>query len=77
MNIAKLRRYIGFSQQNMADHLDISLTSYWNKEKGRTPFTDVEKEVVKKLFLEYFPEITIGYIFFNEIVPKVESEVNL
>lgn len=45
--MSKLKGYrvmLGLTQQAMADKLEISLQSYNNKETGKTPFKDKEKE---------------------------------
>lgn len=72
--VAKLRKYKGLTQTDVADIFGISLQAYWNKENGRTPFTDKEKVVLKDLFSQDFPEITIDDIFFSDEVPKVEKK---
>lgn len=70
MNISRYRNFLGFTQQEMANFLEISKQSYWNKENGRTAFSDKEKVKVKNLLIDYFPEITIDDIFFDEKVLK-------
>ena len=41
--VGNYRRYIGLTQNQMANNLEISVTAYRNKEKGTTPFKDSEK----------------------------------
>lgn len=73
--VAKLRRYKGLTQKDVSKILGVSLQSYYRKEKGKTPFTDNEKVMLKELFIEDFPEISIDTLFFNSKVSKVESQV--
>lgn len=56
---------LGYTQQNMADLLDISRQSYYMKENEKTPFTDMEKVIIKREIANLFPNITIDEIFFN------------
>lgn len=69
--VAKLRRYKGLTQTDLAKKLGISLQSLYRKEKGLTPFSDNEKILLKELFSEDFPAISIDEIFFNPKVSKV------
>lgn len=58
----------------MAKDLNISKQAYWNKEKGRTPFTDKEKIIIKNKLTPIFPDITIDAIFFaNEVLKSSEG----
>lgn len=59
------RIMLGYTQQNMADLLDISRQSYYMKENEKTPFTDMEKVIIKREIANLFPNITIDEIFFN------------
>ncbi|PQC32084.1 helix-turn-helix transcriptional regulator [Enterococcus mundtii] len=70
--VSKLRKFSGLTQRELAKILDISLQSYSRKELGKTPFTDLEKIKLKKIFESDFPQITIDEIFFTEKVSKVE-----
>lgn len=63
--VAKLRKYKGLTQTDVAKIFGISLTAYSRKERGLTPFNDKEKVVLKNLFSEDFPNITIDEIFFS------------
>ncbi|UJF14996.1 helix-turn-helix domain-containing protein [Jeotgalibaca sp. MA1X17-3] len=72
-NVAKLRRFKGMTQTDIAVMLDISLQAYFRKEKGYVNFTDKEKIFLKEFFSEEFPNITIDTIFFSQEVPKVEN----
>lgn len=71
--VAKLRRYKGLTQSDVAKILGISLQSFYRKENGKTPFTDSEKIQLKELFIEDFPEISIDSLFFSQKVSKVEN----
>lgn len=73
--VSKLRRFSGLTQKEVAKILNISLQSYSRKELGKTPFTDLEKIKMKKIFKSDFPNITIDEIFFEEKVSKVEIGV--
>lgn len=62
--VAKVRRFMGMTQTDLAKVLDISKQAYWMKEKGKTPFNDKEKVILKDLFCKDFPDITIEELFF-------------
>ena len=55
---------LGLTQQEVANKLNISISSYINKESGRTAFKDNEKMLFKDLLLPYFPNISLEEIFF-------------
>lgn len=64
--VSRYRKFIGFTQMQMADFLGVSVQSYRNKEKGFTAFKDIEKIKIKsKIREEGFKEITIDEIFFG------------
>lgn len=58
------RIMLGLTQQEVANELNISISSYINKESGRTAFKDNEKMLFKDLLLPYFPNISLEEIFF-------------
>lgn len=58
------RIMLGLTQQEVANKLNISISSYINKESGRTAFKDNEKMSFKDLLLPYFPNISLEEIFF-------------
>lgn len=63
--VSNYRRFIGYTQMQMANSLGISVQAYRNKEKGITPFKDSEKIIIKdKLQNKGFSEVTIDDIFF-------------
>lgn len=68
--ISGYRRIAGMKQSDMAKQFNISRQSYWNKESGRTPFTDEEKMIFKEEVAKVIPEITLEEIFFNHKVGK-------
>ncbi|CAC8549525.1 hypothetical protein M1KS0094p1_2297 [Staphylococcus aureus] len=64
--VSNYRRYIGLTQNQMANNLKISVTAYRNKERGITPFKDSEKVFIKNKLIENgIKGITIDDIFFN------------
>ncbi|HBH9953043.1 TPA: hypothetical protein KYE65_002038 [Staphylococcus aureus] len=64
--VSNYRRYIGLTQNQMANNLKISVTVYRNKERGITPFKDSEKVFIKNKLIENgIKDITIDDIFFN------------
>ncbi|MBT2731661.1 transcriptional regulator [Carnobacterium sp. ISL-102] len=68
--ISGYRRIAGMKQSDMAKLFNISRQSYWNKENGRTPFTDEEKIIFKNEVAKVIPEISLEKIFFNQKVGK-------
>ncbi|MCO6290079.1 DNA-binding XRE family transcriptional regulator [Staphylococcus epidermidis] len=64
--VRNYRRYIGLTQNQMANDLKVSVTAFRNKEKGITPFKDSEKVFIKNKLIENgIKDITIDEIFFN------------
>ncbi|HFE4136552.1 TPA: hypothetical protein ACN3FC_000228 [Staphylococcus aureus] len=64
--VSNYRRYIGLTQNQMANNLKISVTAYRNKERGITPFKDSEKVFIKNKLIENgIKDITIDDIFLN------------
>ncbi|HDD0328237.1 TPA: hypothetical protein O9442_002496 [Staphylococcus aureus] len=64
--VSNYRRYIGLTQNQMANNLKISVTAYRNKERRITPFKDSEKVFIKNKLIENgIKDITIDDIFFN------------
>ncbi|HHD1015419.1 TPA: hypothetical protein ACN13G_001735 [Staphylococcus aureus] len=62
--VSNYRRYIGLTQNQMANNLKISVTAYRNKERGITPFKDSEKVFIKNKLIENgIKDITIDDIF--------------
>ncbi len=49
-NLIRVRKQKKFSQQDVAEHLNISQTQYQRKEKGEAGITDSEWERMAKLF---------------------------
>ena len=48
-NLIRVRKQKKFSQQDVAEHLNISQTQYQRKEKGEAGITDTEWERIAKL----------------------------
>lgn len=63
--VAKLRRFKGLTQTEVANILGISLQWYWQKEKGLKNFNDEEKVRLINLFKDDFPNVTIEELFFK------------
>lgn len=62
--VRNYRRYIGLTQNQMANDLKVSVTAFRNKEKGITPFRDSEKLIIKNKLIEHgLKDITIDDIF--------------
>ncbi|SCT24551.1 helix-turn-helix transcriptional regulator [Staphylococcus caeli] len=71
------RKFMGYTQIQMAKLLNISVQAYRNKEKGKTPFKDIEKVKIKKEVQKNgFEDITIDEIFFGNKVAKSFQENN-
>ena len=64
--LAGYRKMLGKTQEDMAFIFRISRQAYSNKEKGKTPFKDDEKQLIKELLQPLFPDITIDEIFFSD-----------
>ncbi|HDD0422713.1 TPA: helix-turn-helix transcriptional regulator [Staphylococcus aureus] len=63
--VSNYRKFMGLTQQEMADYLSISVQAYRKKEKNFTPFKDVEKLLIRDKVKKYgFLDITIDDIFF-------------
>ena len=58
------RIMLGLTQKEVASKLNISISSYINKETGRTAFKDNEKLLFKEMLTPYFSNITLEEIFF-------------
>lgn len=69
--VQSYRKFIGYTQFQMARLLNISVQAYRNKEKDKTPFKDIEKVKIKEeLQKNGFENITIDEIFFGNKVAK-------
>lgn len=62
--IAGYRKMLGFTQSELAKKLGISVTAYFNKEHGVTPFSDKEKIIIKDMLKKIDENISIDKIFF-------------
>lgn len=72
--IAGYRTMLGKTQREMAKHLDISLQSYYMKENQKTSFSDKEKLMMKDLFSEINPSVTIDEIFFDNFTKECKEK---
>jgi len=60
------RVMLGKTQKDMGEIFGISRQSYYQKERGKVPFSDKEKIIFKKLVQTVIPNINIDEIFFGE-----------
>ena len=58
------RNQLGFTQEYMADLLNITQSTYSSKENGKTAFNQKEMRVILNKFKKYIPEISIEDLFF-------------
>ena len=75
MMIKHYRKILGLTQKEMAQKIGMSEQSYWNKENGRRDFNDREKQIVRDVFKQFFPDITVDDIFFNQTLHTSSSSV--
>lgn len=62
--VAGYRVMIGKKQQDIANVLNISRQAYSEKERGKVPFNDKEKIILKKMFTVVNSNLTIDDLFF-------------
>lgn len=70
MSIKRYRLFFGLTQKELANLLDMKLSTYRAKEQGKSSFSDTEKKKVRDLFSRDKPGITIDEIFFASEVQK-------
>lgn len=70
--VSKYRKFLGLTQKDVSELLGISTQAYSRKEREYVAFTDKEKIIIRDEFRKEFPNITVGEIFFDEKVSKVE-----
>lgn len=63
--VAGYRKMLGLTQAEMAEKINVSETTYRNKEKGRIPFKDYEMEIIHQLLKPVNRDISISDIFFD------------
>lgn len=63
-HIARYRKGLGYTQADMAKIFNISTQAYYRKEKGYTTFNDSEKILLRDMFKELKPDITVEELFF-------------
>lgn len=66
LEIKGARTRLGYKQQDMADHLGISVSTYRKKESGAIRFTDREKILVTKI-LKLTTNQMNDYLFDGEL----------
>ncbi|WP_225425107.1 helix-turn-helix transcriptional regulator [Apilactobacillus micheneri] len=64
-SIKRYRQFAGYTQKSLSSELNIPLSTYRQKEQGRTSFSDNEKEKIKAIFSRKIGRVTIDDIFFN------------
>jgi putative transcriptional regulator len=62
------RKLIHYNQTKMAKELEISLTSYSQKESGKKNFNQSEMIKITNIIKDFIPDITMDAIFFNQKV---------
>ncbi len=60
-NIRRIRKARKFTQEEMAHHLDISLTAYRDLEKGRTGIMNDNLSKIAEILETSAEEIVLGY----------------
>lgn len=71
MNPAGYRKLVGLTQSQLAKKYGVSTQSVSDKERGKTPYTDDEKYILRDLVRDAgMPDITIDQIFFSSYVLK-------
>lgn len=56
-NLVCLRKEANISQKEMADLLDISLSTYWRKETGKKDFNETEMFKIRNILQKPIDEI--------------------
>lgn len=64
-NVLFLRRGFGFTQEQVSEKLNISRKLLRDKENNKKDFTKTEMIILKDMFKEHKPDITIDEIFFK------------
>ena len=67
LELKAARVRLGYSQQDIADLLEISIHSYHKKERGEVKFSDTEKIQVAKIL--GFTLEQLNYILYDGILP--------
>ena len=67
-NLIRLRKTKGLTQLEMAKALGISVSSYQNKETGKTSFKDIEMFTISKMFDKTIEEIFLPIDCINNAI---------
>lgn len=65
------RKMLNINQTNFARLLEISLTTYSKKERGKVEFTQNEMIKITSFLKENIPDVTMDDIFFASQVTKM------
>lgn len=71
--VAAYRKLIGLNQIDIANELEINLSTYSQKESGKRDFTESEMIKIVAIFKKYIPDITANDLFFANEVSKLLS----
>ena len=62
--IAGYRKMLNLTQDDMANLLGISLSSYNKRENGRVDFSDKQKIIIRDIITRHFPNENMESLFF-------------
>lgn len=62
--IAGYRKMLNLTQDDMANLLGISLSSYNKREKGHVDFSDKQKIIIRDIITRHFPNENMESLFF-------------
>lgn len=71
-NVQAYRRMTLKSQKDFAEMLGVSVTSYANKEKGKTQFKASEMKKIADEVKKQVPSVTLEEIFFSDKLQKLQ-----
>ena len=72
--LIQLRKEAGLTQQQMADLLKMNLSTYQNKENGRSSFKDYEAFMIMRLFNKKFEDIFLPTNCIDNAIPGEEDK---
>lgn len=67
------RKLLNLTQKDMAEIVDICLTSYNMKEQGKQDFTQSEMLAITNHIKKTIPDVTMDDIFFKDRVIKLKT----